>query len=109
LSYLLSSALASYELERVGGVTLGNSEFQQAVKHHVPEGHTFKALPVQFSHMDPEKIMHHLFTHKVGREIVGATGGDQMKHALRVKIVPYPENVCAVWVMIAVRFRSFPA
>lgn len=46
LTYLLSSALASYELERVGGVTLGNTEFQHAVKHHVPEGHTFKALPV---------------------------------------------------------------
>jgi len=29
-----------------------------------------------------------------------------MKHAIRVKIVAYPENVCAVWVMVACRYRS---
>jgi centrosomal protein CEP76 len=46
LSYLLSTALANYELERVGGVTLANEEFQHAVKLHVPDGHTFKALPL---------------------------------------------------------------
>lgn len=46
LSYLLQTAVASYELERVGGVTIANTEFQQAVKGHVPEGHVFKALPV---------------------------------------------------------------
>lgn len=71
----------------------------------MPEGHTFKAIPVQFTHFDPEKIMHHLYNHKVGKEIVLARG-DQMKHAVRVKIVTYPENVCAVWVMLAVRYRS---
>lgn len=54
--------------------------------------------------MDPEKIMHHLYNHKVGKEVLSCRG-DQVRHALRVKIVPYPENVCAVWVMLAVRFR----
>lgn len=33
-------------------------------------------------------------------------GGDQMRHAVRVKVVMYPENICAVWVVIAVRFRT---
>ena len=32
--------------------------------------------------------------------------GDQLKHAIRVKIVVYPENVCAIWVMIAARYRN---
>ena len=82
LSYILSSALANYEFERVGGVTFANEEFQAAVKNHVPEGHTFKAIPVQFTHFDTERIMHHIYNTKV------------------------PENVCAVWVMLAVRFRS---
>lgn len=85
-------------------MTIANLEFQQAVKNHVPEGHVFKALPVQFTHMDPEKIMHHLYNHKVGKEVLTCRG-DQVRHALRVKIVPYPENVCAVWVMFAVRHR----
>jgi hypothetical protein len=29
-----------------------------------------------------------------------------MRHAVRVKVVMYPENICAVWVIIAVRFRT---
>lgn len=105
LSYLLSPALANYELERLGGVTFANEEFQASIKSYVPEGHTFKALPVQFTHFDTERMMHHLFGNKTGREVVLARG-DQVKHAVRVKIVPYPENVAAVWVMIAVRYRS---
>jgi centrosomal protein CEP76 len=49
--------------------------------------------------------MHHIYNNKVGKEILTARG-DQMKHAIRVKIVVYPENVSAVWIMLAVRFRS---
>jgi hypothetical protein len=51
--------------------------------------------------------MHHLYNNKVGREILTVRGGaDQVKHAIRVKIVVYPEDVSAVWVMLAVRYRS---
>jgi hypothetical protein len=32
--------------------------------------------------------------------------GEAIKHAVRVKIVPYPENIFAVWVMIATRFKQ---
>ena len=46
LSYLLSTALMNYELERLGGVTFASEEFQSSIKNYVPEGHTFKALPV---------------------------------------------------------------
>ena len=105
LSYLLSTALLNYELERLGGVTFANEEFQSSIKNYVPEGHVFKALPVQFTHFDTERMIHHIYNNKIGKEVMLARG-DQMKHAVRVKIVPYPENVCAVWVMIACRFRS---
>ena len=97
--------MANYEFERVSGQTFANEEFQAAVKNHVPEGHTFKALPVQFTHFDTERMMHHIYNNKVGKEILTARG-DQMKHAIRVKIVVYPENVSAVWVMLAARYRS---
>lgn len=46
LGYLLQTALLNYELERIGGVTFANEEFQASIKNYVPEGHTFKALPV---------------------------------------------------------------
>jgi centrosomal protein CEP76 len=105
LGYLLSTALANYELERLGGVTFANEEFQSSIKSYVPEGHTFKALPIQFTHFDTERMLHHLYQNKIGKDIILARG-DQLRHAIRVKIVCYPENVCAIWVMIATRFRS---
>jgi hypothetical protein len=86
LSYILGGALSNYELERVGGVTMGNEEFQAAVKNHVPEGHTFKALPVQFTHLDSERMMQHIISNKVGKEVLLARG-DQVRLSVRVKIV----------------------
>ena len=38
-------------------------------------------------------------------DIIGCRG-DHVRHALRVKCYPYPEDVCAVWVMFAVKYRS---
>ena len=51
-------------------------------------------------------MVHHIYQSKIGKEIMMVRGSDQVKHALRVKIVVYPENVHAVWVILAVRFRS---
>jgi hypothetical protein len=39
----------------------------------------------------------------VCEEILGARG-DLVHYAIRVKIVPYPEDVYAVWVIIGVRY-----
>jgi centrosomal protein CEP76 len=61
LGYLLSTALVNYELERLGGVTFANDEFQSSIKSYVPERHTFKALPIQFTHFDTERMIHHLY------------------------------------------------
>jgi centrosomal protein CEP76 len=46
LGYLLSTALANYEYERVGGGSFAAEEFQHGIKNYVPEGHTFKAFPI---------------------------------------------------------------
>lgn len=89
-----------------GGSTFANDEFQASIKNHVPEGHTFKAFPIQFTHYDIERMIHHIYNNKVGKDIIMVRGSDQVKHALRVKVVVYPENIVAVWVIIAVRFRS---
>ncbi|XP_042322012.1 centrosomal protein of 76 kDa isoform X2 [Sceloporus undulatus] len=48
LSYLLSPALAAYELERTTGISSGNEEFQDAIRRAVPDGHTFKGFPIHF-------------------------------------------------------------
>ena len=105
LSYLLSTALANYEFERIGGGNFATTEFQHGIKNYVPEGHTFKAFPIQFTHCDSDRIITHIHNNQVGREIIMARG-DQCRLALRVKITQYPENVSAVWIMIASRSRG---
>jgi len=46
-----------------------------------------------------------LMKNRIGYEVLAAKG-DMVKHALRVKIVAYPENICAVWVMIASSYKA---
>jgi len=105
LSYLLSTALINYEMERLANVTFSGEEFKSSIKHYVPQGHTFKAFPIQFNHLDVTKMSIALIKSRIGYEVLAAKG-DMVKHALRVKVVPYPENICAVWVMIAVSFKA---
>lgn len=105
LEYMLSTALFNYEMERLASLTFASKEFESSIKHYVPEGHTFKAFPIQFNHFDINKMILSLFKNKVAYEIITAKG-DSINHAARVKIVPYPEKVCAVWVIIAVRYQS---
>jgi centrosomal protein CEP76 len=105
LSYLLSPALVNYELDRIGGVTYGNEEFQQSIKRYVPEGHTFKAFPSQFLGLKANEIMNGFCKNSVGIDVL-QTRGDTVRFAIRIKVVPYPEEISAVWAMLAVRYRS---
>ena len=105
MSYLLSTALSNYEYERIGGGSFAAEEFQHGVKNYVPEGHTFKAFPIQFSHFDTDRMLSHIMHNKTGADVL-LSKGDQVRHAVRVKIVPYPENISTVWVMVAVRMRQ---
>jgi centrosomal protein CEP76 len=105
LAYLLAPALVNYELDRVGGVTYGNEEFQQSIKRYVPEGHTFKAFPTQVLGLKANDIMAALVKNSVAVDII-QTRGDTVRFAFRIKVVPYPEEITAVWVMLAVRYRS---
>lgn len=65
LAYLLSPALCNYELERVCGLTFGDDEFKTAISQAIPDGHTFKAFPVQTQGIDANKIMTLLLQGKV--------------------------------------------
>mmetsp|Transcript_23721 Transcript_23721/g.26350 ORF Transcript_23721/g.26350 Transcript_23721/m.26350 type:complete len:90 (+) Transcript_23721:101-370(+) len=89
---MLSIPLHNYELERLGSITFCTNEFQSSVKNYVPEGHTFKAFPIQFNHFDINKMILALFKNRVAYEIITAKG-DQVNHAVRVKVALYPENV----------------
>uniref|UniRef100_A0A3Q3KZA2 Centrosomal protein of 76 kDa n=1 Tax=Mastacembelus armatus TaxID=205130 RepID=A0A3Q3KZA2_9TELE len=105
LSYLLSSALSAYELERCTGVSCGNEEFQDAVRRAVPDGHTFKGFPIHFLHRNARRAFATCLRSPFCEEIV-CCRGDHVRLAVRVRVFVYPENACAVWLMFACKYRS---
>lgn len=105
LGYLLTPALANYELERIGSVTYGNEEFQDSIQNYIPDGHTFKAYPNQFLWLDAGRILTGLVQAPVARDIL-ETRGDTVRLVIRVKVVAYPEETFVAWVMLAVRYRA---
>ena len=105
LSYILSPALVNYELERISGLTFGNEEFKAAIAQAVPDGHTFKAFPIQVQSTDPKQIFACIIQNKTGREVLD-TKGDSIRFAIRTKLIAYPEHISATWTIIAVRYRS---
>jgi len=122
LAYRLGPALAAYEAERCTGVTFGNMEFQQAIKRHIPVGHVFKAIPFHFNHRSSRRMLASFLgsSRKEGRDAqqirnggrgVTATDllkstGDSVRFAVRVRIFPFPEDTCATWVILAVKYRE---
>ncbi|XP_031667786.1 centrosomal protein of 76 kDa isoform X3 [Oncorhynchus kisutch] len=105
LSYVLSSALAAYELERCTGTSCGNEEFQDAVRRAVPDGHTFKGFPIHFLHHNARRAFATCLRSPFCDEIV-CCRGDHVRLAVRVRVFAYPESACAVWVMFACKYRS---
>uniref|UniRef100_A0A671V5F3 Centrosomal protein of 76 kDa n=1 Tax=Sparus aurata TaxID=8175 RepID=A0A671V5F3_SPAAU len=105
LSYLLSSALSAYELERCTGVSCGNEEFQDAVRRAVPDGHTFKGFPIHFLHRNARRAFATCLRSPFCEEIVHCRG-DHVRLAVRARVFAYPENACAVWLMFACKYRS---
>jgi len=104
LSHLLLPALSAYELERAAGVTINNDEFQQAIRHAVPSGFTFKGFPSQFNHLNVKGIFRECMKSNVCSDVI-LCHGDSIHLALKVKITTYPEDVIAVWIMFACQYR----
>lgn len=100
LSYILSPALASYESERVTGLTYGNEEFQQSIRKVVPENCVFRATPFQFTSLHPSVLFSSLLQSRALLDLLTSDGMDH-RFGLRVKVVAYPEDFVAVWVMLA--------
>jgi len=105
VSQILVQCLASYEMERSSGVSCNTADFQHNIKRAIPKGHTFKGYPLQFAHADASAIMEECGRDPTAVEVLRARG-DHVRHSLHVKIFPYPEDTIALWVMLAVTFRS---
>lgn len=104
MSYQFSPALTAYELERTYSLQVSNQDFQESIKRSVPEGHTFQGFPTIFTHSSPTKMLSNFRTTPLANKIINAVG-DDVVFAVRAKIFPYPEQMQAIWVMLAVRYR----
>ncbi|XP_065064875.1 centrosomal protein of 76 kDa-like [Rhopilema esculentum] len=105
LCYLLSPALAAYEHEHSLGVSVGNEEFQNAIRRNVPDGHTFKGFPIQFIHRNAARAFATCLRSPICEDII-CCRGDQVRLAVRTRIFTYPEETMAVWIMFAVKYKS---
>lgn len=103
LEYILAPALVSYEAERELGCVLANEEFQQAVRHHVKPGHTFKGYPVQFNSCDGGRLFRHSLKSELCQEIITCRG-DSLQYSVRARVTCYPDEVYGVWVMWACHY-----
>ncbi|KAF6036841.1 CEP76 [Bugula neritina] len=104
-SYMLSMALSAYETERITGQHYGNEEFSQSVTHTIPEGHTFKAYPIQFSYANARRSFASVLRSKTCTEVLQCRG-DNVKLAVRVCVYPYAESAVATWIMFACKYQS---
>jgi centrosomal protein CEP76 len=117
LSLILQPALLSYELDRTLGVSLGNNDFKSSVKRLVEKGQCFKAFPTCLSHCNITTMTSALRQAAASKEIIFSRSTfskvnkeinilNPTKHAIRIKIFPYPEGTMAVWLMLAVCFTE---
>lgn len=62
--------MSAYELERVSGLSVGNEEFQEAVRRAVPNGHSFKGFPIQFVHKNARKAFVFSLKYELDRNLI---------------------------------------
>lgn len=107
LSAVLNQALTRYEYQRVEGQPSSDmTMFHSCVKGMLGEGRSFKGFPMNVTHVGEKKIMNGILASPVGKELAEFSAED-LRLALRVRIFLYPEGILSVWVMLALRYRTF--
>ena len=105
LAYILQPALATYELERTVGVSVGSDEFQNAIRQYIPDGETFKGCPMQLESANAKRAFTMCMASQSCEEIVKCRG-DSVRLAVRIKVVAFPENALSIWLMLACKYKS---
>ena len=109
-----------------------NADFQQAIRHYIPEGHTFKGEGLDLNYhclANFFRILSTLYStlhitgypllvlHRHARRILATSlrspdfddviscRGQNVALAVRAHVTLYPENVAATWLMFAARYK----
>ena len=108
VGFALLPALVSVEFERASGLSIGNAEFQGAIKHTIPAGCTFQALPLQFLGVHSVSTMFGaIISDQQAVDIIQLAATD-VRMALKVRVTAYAEEAAVVWVMVAAYYRAAP-
>ena len=105
MAYILQPALATYELERTVGVSVGSDEFQNAIRQYIPDGETFKGCPMQLESANAKRAFTMCMASQSCEEIIKCRG-DSVRLAVRIKVVAFPENALSIWLMLACNYKS---
>ena len=103
LACVLSTALQCYEMNKLTGSSINSETFQSGIRNMIPDGHVFKAFPIQLPHKNSVAAFETIRSNPVGEEIVNVIG-DQINYSVRVRIVPFPEGIFATWIMLGVHY-----
>ncbi|KAL0025262.1 hypothetical protein WJX77_011388 [Trebouxia sp. C0004] len=106
MAYVLMSSLAGHEQEALTGQLAANhKDFQQCIKRSIPPGCMFKGSSQHHRSLCSSSIMQGMLREPAIRDIL-ATQVTDISFALRVKIFVYPEHVCSVWLMLALKYPT---
>ncbi|DBB09186.1 TPA: Centrosomal protein of 76 kDa, variant 2 [Trebouxia sp. C0006] len=106
MAYVLMASLAGHEHEALTGQPAANHEdFQQCIKRSIPPGCMFKGSSQHHRTLCSSLVMQGMLRETAIRDML-ATQVTDMTFALRVKIFAYPEHVCSVWLMLALKYPT---
>ncbi|KAL0035110.1 hypothetical protein WJX79_001328 [Trebouxia sp. C0005] len=106
MAYVLMSSLAGHEQEALTGQPSANHEvFQQCVKRSIPPGCMFKGSSQHHRTLCSSLVLQGMLRETAIRDML-ATQVTDVHFALRVKIFAYPEHVCSVWLMLALKYPT---
>jgi len=98
LGQLLQVALVNCELERVGQPAQA-ALFESLIKHVCTAEQVFRAVPVQFNHLNMSQFWPALSARPAVRALLDCDARSVI--GLRARIVQFPEGTVATWVVLA--------
>ncbi|GLG93151.1 Uncharacterized protein GBIM_00636 [Gryllus bimaculatus] len=105
LCHIIAPVLALYEMEHRMGLVLRKEEIDDLISKNIPDGFSFRALPMRVSLVDKKQVLGVCLRNAVMESIVTCSEMG-CKLALRVHTYVYPENILSIWLIVANKFRS---
>ena len=105
MSYILTPAVSKWEIEKVYELKSSQEELVAAIYNVIPDGHIFKAFPVETRSINPQEVFSNVMQNKITKNMID-TNSNELKFALKTKVTPYPEKITVVWTILAITYSD---